>query len=328
MTHRIGILGAAAIAPTAVMLPAKRRNDVVIQAVASRRPGAAAAYAEINGIPVAYETYAALIADPDIGIIYNALPPAGHAEWTIAALKAGKHVLCEKPFAMNGEQARRMVEAADISGKILMEALHSRYHPAFLHLLDLRASGRLGRVKSIRAEFLVEIPYEPKSIRHDPVQGGGAMMDLGCYTLHWIRSFMGSEPEILSAEATLNPLGIDQSMHIDMRFAGGASGEIIADMTSPPFRALLRVEAENGVIELQNPCAPHVSHSIREWIDGEPYREHTVAGATSYDYQLAAMIGAIESGVAPATGGIDPIGNMTAIDSIYAKAGINRSYPV
>lgn len=320
--HRIGILGAAGVAPHGIISPARRRNDVEIRAVASRRAGAADAYAGANGIPVVHDGYAALIADPEIDIVYNALPPAGHAEWTIAALEAGKHVLCEKPFAMNGEEAQAMVDAGKASGKILMEAFHCRYHPAFLYMMDLKGSGRLGKVTSIRAEFLVEIPYDPTSIRHDPAQGGGAMMDIGCYALHWLRSIMGSEPEILSAQATRNPLGVDESMQASLQFPDGTPGEMIVDMARPPFHALLRIEAEKGVVELVNPCAPHIGHSIREWLEGEPYREHTVAGGTSYDHQLAAIIEAVETGTAPLTGGDDPIGNMAAIDAIYRKSGL------
>jgi predicted dehydrogenase len=148
------------------------------------------------------------------------------------------------------------------------------------------------------------------------------MMDIGCYALHWLRSIMGGEPEILSAEGTRNPLGVDESMRASMRFPDGTPAEMVVDMARPPFHALLRIEGEKGAVEFDNPCAPHVGHSIREWLDGEPYREHTVAGGTTYEYQLAAMIEAVESGAPPVTGGIDPLGNMAAIDAIYAKSGI------
>ncbi len=323
--HKIGILGAAGIAPRSIIQPANRRKDTVIHAVASRRPGAAAAYAEKHGIAKAYDSYEAMLADPDIDIIYNALPPAGHKQWSIAALKAGKHVLCEKPIAMDANEAAEMVAAAEQTGRILMEAFHDRYHPAFLHLLALKTAGRLGRLKSVRAEFHVDIPFDPKSIRHDPSQGGGAMMDLGCYPVHWVRSIMGAEPEILSASGTLNPLGVDQSMHVEMRFPDGTAATVNADIASPPFRGLLRLEGENGIVELDNPCLPHKGHSIREWLDGEPYREHTLGAGTTYDYQLAAMIEAVETGKAPLTGGADAVGNMAAVDRIYQASGMHKS---
>jgi predicted dehydrogenase len=323
--HKIGILGAAGIAPRSIIQPANRRKDTVIHAVASRRPGAAAAFAEKHGIIKAYESYEAMLADPEVGIIYNALPPAGHKQWSIAALKAGKHVLCEKPIAMDAKEAAEMVAVAEQTGRILMEAFHDRYHPAFLHLMELKTSGRLGKLKSVKAEFYVGIPFDPKSIRHDPSQGGGAMMDLGCYPVHWVRSIMDAEPEILSAEGTLNPLGVDQSMHVEMRFPDGTPATVIADIANPPFRGLLRLEGEHGIVELDNPCLPHRGHSIREWLDGEPYHEHTLGADTTYDYQLAAMVNAIDTGKTPITGGADAMGNMIAVDTIYRAAGMRQS---
>lgn len=317
--HKIGILGAAGIAPRSIIQPARRRSDAVIHGVASRRPGAARAYADLHAIPKPYESYEALLADDEIDIVYNALPPAGHAEWSIAALEAGKHVLCEKPIGMNADEARRMVAVSEKTGKVLVEAFHDRYHPVFLHLLDLKRSGALGAIKSVKAEFYVNIPFDEKSIRHDPGQGGGCMMDLGCYPLHWLRSFMESEPEILTAEAKLTKLGIDESMVSTMRF-GNVIAELVADITRPPFEAKLRVEAEKGVVEIDNPVLPHKGHSIRGWLDGQ-YLEHTLSGGTTYDYQLEAVIAAAQTGKAALTGGEDAINNMVALESIYKLAG-------
>jgi len=319
--HRIGILGAAGIAPRAIIAPARRRADVVIAAVASRRPAAAAAYADQHGIPVAYAGYDALFADPEIDLVYNALPPAGHAEWTIKALAAGKHVLCEKPFAMTADEARAMVAAADATGRVLMEAFHDRYHPAFLQLLALKP--RLGAIRGLKAEFRVDIPWDPSNIRYDPVQGGGAMMDLGCYPLHWLRSFLGAEPEVASASARLCELGSDTRVEAELLFPGGIPASLFADIQDGPFRGLLRIEAENGTVELDNPCLPHNGHSFREEIGGS-FRQYTVAGGTTYDYQLAAFLEAVDAGAALPTGGADAIGNMMALEKIYERAGVHR----
>jgi predicted dehydrogenase len=319
--HRIGILGAAGIAPRAIIQPVRRRGEVVIGAVASRRADAASDYAAEHGIPSVYAGYDALLADPTIDIVYNALPPAGHAEWTVKALEAGKHVLCEKPFAMNAGEARIMVAAAEASGRVLAEAFHDRYHPLFLYLLAIKP--RLGAVRTLRAEFFVDIPYDPHNIRYDPAQGGGAMMDLGCYPLHWLRSFVGEEPEVLAASARLSPLGSDTQIAADLGFRGGVSASLVADIQDGPFRGLLRIEAENGVVEADNPCLPHRGHSVREWID-DRYREHTIAGDTTYDYQLAAFLEAVDAGIPLPTGGQDAIGNMVAIDNIYDRAGVVR----
>lgn len=321
--HKIGILGAAGIAPRSIIQPVNRREDVTIHAVASRRAQAAQDYAQTHRIAKAYEGYDALLGDPEIDIVYNALPPAGHAEWTIKAFEAGKHVLCEKPIGMTADDARAMAAAAMKADRVLMEAFHDRYHPAFLHLLQIKASGKLGKILSMRAEFYVDIPFDEKSIRHDPAQGGGAMMDLGCYPLHWLRSFHGGEPRILSAQAERTKLGVDQSMQCEMEFDDGVTATLVADIANPPFRGLLKIVGEMGEVELENPCLPHQGHSIRERF-GDSFVIRTVAGGTTYDYQLSALLDAIDTGADLPTGPTDAINNMIALDAIYRLAGFPR----
>lgn len=322
---KLGILGAAGIAPQAIIEPARRRNDVVIQAVASRRPGVAADYARKHKIPDAHDGYETLLADPDIGIVYNALPPSEHARWSIAALQAGKHVLCEKPFAMNATEAGEMVAAAERSGLHLLEAFHDRHHPAFLHLLELKQGGKLGRIKTVKAEFAATIPFDPKSIRHDPAAGGGALMDLGCYPVHWVRAFLGEEPDlVVAASATHNPLGVDESIVATLRFPSGILADVSCGMAKgTPFKALLTVQCEHGSVEIENPVLPHRGHSIRERLQGG-FRHHTVGGSTTYDYQLQALLDVVEGRSVALTGGADAVGNMAVIDAIYAKAGFER----
>ena len=322
---RIGILGAAGIAPQAIIEPARRRGDVVVQAVASRRPGMAADYAKRHQIAVAHDGYEALLADPGIDIVYNALPPSEHARWSIAALEAGKHVLCEKPFAMNATEAEAMVAVAQRTGRHLLEAFHDRYHPVFLHLLALRNDGLLGAIKTVKAEFAVTIPFDPASIRHDPAAGGGALMDLGCYPVHWVRTMLGEEPEmVVAASGTRNQLGVDESITATLRFPSGVLADVSCGMgRNTPFKALLTVHCANGRVEIENPVLPHKGHSVRERLDGG-LRQHTLAGGTTYDYQLAALLGVLAGTAPPLTGGADAIGNMAAIDAIYAKAGFQR----
>jgi predicted dehydrogenase len=192
--------------------------------------------------------------------------------------------------------------------------------------MDLKRDGAFGTIKALTASFHVDIPFDPKSIRHDPSQGGGAMMDLGCYPVHWLRSFMQAEPEVHSASAILNPLGVDQRMEAELVFPGNIVAQMIADISSPPFRGLLRIEGDKGVVELDNPCLPHKGHSLREWF-GDSYREHTLGAGTTYDYQLAAFMDALETGASLPTGGADAIGNMTTVDSIYEAARAGGSFP-
>lgn len=322
---RIGILGAANIAPNAIIYPAARRNDCEITALASRRPEAAKAFAETHGIPRVHESYQALLDDPGIDLVYNALPPSAHAPLSIAALKAGKHVLCEKPFALNGKEAEQMVATAEAAGKRLIEAFHDRYHPVFLHLLSLRDSGALGPVTRLEAEFSVAIPYREGELRHRPELGGGALMDLGCYPVHWLRALMQTEPEVKDARGHATATGVDEDIEADLIFAGNVPARIVTRMAKgTPYTARLIVEAGNGRVEIDNPILPHQGHSVREWLGTAPFREHTLGGGTTYDFQLDAIVKGLQTGSALPTEGADPIGNMTTIDAIYQKAGFAR----
>ncbi|HTD50007.1 MAG TPA: Gfo/Idh/MocA family oxidoreductase, partial [Acidimicrobiia bacterium] len=148
-TLRIGILGAARIAPSAVIKPARNVDEAAIHAVAARDRTRAQSFASKHGIPKVHDTYAALVADPDLDAIYNPLPNGLHAEWTIAALEAGKHVLCEKPFTANAKEAEDVAAVASRTGLVLMEAFHYRYHPLAQRVLDIVGSGVLGQVRHV-----------------------------------------------------------------------------------------------------------------------------------------------------------------------------------
>ena len=241
----IGILGAAGIAPAAVLRPALRRDDVVVAAVASRRD--ARGYADRFGIERAYDSYEKLLADPGVDLVYNALPPSLHAVWSIAALAAGKHVLCEKPFTMNAAEAERVVEAAERSGRRAIEAFHDHYHPLSGWVRRFLAEHGLGTVRRIEAVFTGATPFDPASIRHDPALGGGALMDLGCYPIHWLRAALGAEPEVRRAKARLNPLGADLEIEADLEFPGGVAARVFASMAEGvALASTLHVEGERG----------------------------------------------------------------------------------
>lgn len=315
----IGVLGAAGIAPQALLRPARRRDDLRVVAVASRRPGAAQSYASQHGVPVAFDSYGDLLADRGIDVVYNALPPSEHARWSIAALDAGKHVLCEKPAAMNAAEARGMVEAAARNGRRLLEAFHDHYHPLTRRVIEVVKSGELGQVERIEGSFVAPIPYEPVSIRHDPSVGGGALMDLGCYPVHWLRAVMGEEPAVIAAEMTANPLGADQTIEAELAFAS-ATGRIFASMTAESFSASLTVHGTEGVLEVENPVLPHLGHSVHLAVNGVDSR-FTVGGRETYDYQLDALVHAVVEGGSVATEGADIVANLALMDSIYRAAG-------
>lgn len=319
---RIGILGAAGIAPAAVIRPAARRSDVEVVAVASRREDSARQFAERHGIGRFYGDYSLLLADTGVDLVYNALPPSEHATWSIAALEAGKHVLCEKPFAMNTEEAARMIEAAQISGYRLIEAFHDRYHPLSTELDAIKASGVLGEIRGLRADFSASIPFDPASLRHDPRLGGGSLMDLGCYPVHWVRAFMGEEPTVLGATATLNPLGADLSVNADLKFPSGATAVVTSAMVEQPhLNSSLEVTGTEGHLYVNNMVFPSRGHSITFTIKGLD-RIWTVGGRETYDHQLEAIVSALGTGRHLPTEGSDCLSNMAVIDAIYRAAGL------
>ncbi len=319
---RIGILGAARIAPVAIIEPASRRSDCMIAAVAARDGAKARAYADEHGIPDVADSYEALLQRDDIDLIYNALPPHRHRDLTLAALKAGKPVLCEKPFAMNAAEAQAMVDAARAANIPLVEAFHYRFHPAFLRVLGLVRSGELGTLQAIEADFSVTIPYREGELRHTLGVGGGALMDLGCYPVHWLRTLTGEEPVIASAECSCERPGVDMTTHARLDFPGGVTGTISCNMAPGIERRIfLKAHCSDGSVTFINPVAPHKGHDIEISRHGETHHEQ-IEGDTTYDYQLGHMIDVMSGASKPLTGGSDAVANMAAIDAIYRAGGL------
>lgn len=318
---KVGILGAAAIAPAAIIDPARRRSDVVVTAIASRGLARARAFARQHEIETAYGSYEELLADNAVDLVYVALPPSAHAEWSIAALRAGKDVLCEKPFALNGAEARAMTEAATATGRRLVEAFHDHYHPLAARTKEL--TGTLGRLISVEGVFVVRNSFEPGALRHEPALGGGALMDLGVYPLHGIRHLLDEEPVRAETSAKLNPSGADESIESELAFPSGVTGLIRASM-SADLENWIRVVGERGELRVDGVVFPSKGHSISYTIDGIE-RIETVAGRSTYDHQLEALIAGLASGQPLPTEGHDSVATMDAVDQIYAAAGMRMS---
>src|SRR5205823_7405165 len=196
MSLRIGILGAARIAPAALVKPAASNSSVSVTAVAARSLDRAQAFATRHGIERAYAGYEELLADPEIDAVYNPLPNGLHGRWTLAALAAGKHVLCEKPFTANAAEAREIAHLAEASDRVVMEAFHYRYHPLALRIEEIVASGELGKLKHVETALCFPLP-KFSDIRYNYALAGGATMDAGCYAGHMARTFGGENPEVV-----------------------------------------------------------------------------------------------------------------------------------
>ena len=314
---RIGILGAAKIAPGAVIKPAAKRDDVVIACVAARDPARARAYADEHGIADVAEDYAALVARDDLDLIYNALPPAGHPEWTIRALEAGKAVLCEKPFARNAALARTMTEAAERTGRTLIEAFHYRYHAVIRRAEAIVRSGELGEITGAEATFQVPIPFRDGELRWIDAQGGGALMDLGCYPIHALRTLIGAEPQVVSASAVLER-GVDEETRAMLRF-GDLPADLYTAMNGTTRAAVVTLTGTRGQLEITNFVAPQIGCAFTVTVDGVTRQEDT-AGPTTYEAQLAHVVDVLVNGATPLTGGADAVANMAVIDAVRAAS--------
>jgi predicted dehydrogenase len=306
----------------AVIEPAKRRSDVEVVAIAALRPGAAARFAYDHAIAAAYRSYEELIRDPDVDLVYNALPPASHARYSIMALEAGKHVLCEKPFALNAREARVMNAAAARCGRRIFEAFHDRYHPVFRHVMALTAEGQFGQIRRLTGVFNHTMPQSAGEFRYRPDLGGGVLMDYGCYPIHWCRSFAEREPVVTEARVKIGSAGVEEEVFARLSFPDGIEATIESRMTEGwDMHARFIVEAEKGSVCLVNNILPHRGHSVIADFDGVA-REYTLAGGTTFDHQLEAILAAIETGETAMTEGDDPVANMAVIDAIYRAAGM------
>jgi predicted dehydrogenase len=323
---RFGILGAARIAPLALIQLATRLPGVNVAAVAASSVEKARTFAKRHNIATVSESYSALVESPHLDAIYNALPPNLHEQWSVAALESGKHVLCEKPFAMNATEARRMVAAANASQRVLVEAFHYRFHPFFQRVLDLLADDAIGAIRHVEAQFDVRIPYRSSEFRHEPMLGGGALMDLGCYPAHWVRTLLGSEPQVVQAQCTRSAAGVDVATRASLRFPGGATAEITTamdDTAAEQHCARVVIEGEKGRLILVNPVAPHNGNEIITEVGGTS-RSESVVGESTYYHQLHHFLAAADGSEALLTGGEDAINNMQLIDNIYTAAGFER----
>ena len=318
---RIGVLGAAKITPAALLKPAKSVDEADVVAVAARDPERARAFATKRGVARALDSYDALIADPDIDAVYNPLPNGLHAEWTIKALEAGKHVLCEKPFTANAAEAELVAAAAERTGLVVMEAFHWRYHPVAARVLDIVGSGELGELRRVESTMAFPL-FKSSDIRWQLDLAGGALMDAGCYTVHQVRTFARSEPEVVRAAAKLKSPGVDRVMDAELRFANGVTGRIFTSMWSSKVLALkVRVVGDRGQIDILNATQPQLFHRFTVKTPSGKRRER-IKGEATYWYQLKAFCAAVLRGEPTLTPPSESIANMRAIDAIYRAAGM------
>ena len=323
---RIGVLGAAKIAPSALIRPARRVDEVEVTAIAARDRAKAERFAAKHGIPNVHDSYQALIDDPSIDAIYNPLPNGLHGRWTIAGLEAGKDVLCEKPFTANADEAEAVAAVADRSGRVVMEAFHYRYHPLIDRILEI-IRDELGAVRHVETCMIIPLPSR-RDIRWQLDLAGGSAMDVGCYTIHLLRTLAGEEPEVIRASARERSPGIDRWLQADMHFASGATGKVTASMLSRRLLSLgARVEGDKGELRVFNPYAPHYFARVTVRSNGRKRTMPRPSREPTYLFQLRAFTGAVLRGEPILTGPADSIANMRVIDAAYRAAGLEPRQP-
>jgi len=320
---RIGVLGAARITPTALIKPARTLDGVEVAAVAARDRRRAEAFAARWGVPAVHDSYADLLADPSLDAVYVPLPNGLHAQWTQAAVAAGKHVLCEKPFTANAAQARQVAAAAEATGLVVMEAFHYRYHPVARRMAELVHGGDLGRIQRVETAMCFPLPVF-SDIRYNFGLAGGALMDAGCYAVHCLRLLSPGEPTVTTAKAlTLKrDRRIDRAMTAQFSLPGGATGHIHASMwSSTLLLARAKVVGDRGTMTVINPFAPQYWSRFTVDIDGRRRREHFDSQAT-YVHQLRAFAAAVRGEPTNLTPPSDSIATMSLIDDIYTAAAL------
>jgi predicted dehydrogenase len=312
---RFGILGAARIAQGAMIAPARELGCATVTAIGASSAERASAFAAHHAIP-ASGTYDDLINRTDVDVVYIALPPSAHAEWTLKALAAGKHVLLEKPAVTTYDEAVAIDDAAKSAGLRVIEAFHYRYHPLFAHVLEIVRSGQLGTLQTAHAEFSVPIARNADEFRWKAALGGGALADLGCYCVHWLRTIAGEEPTITGAAQWLEPDGCDRRTEATLLFPGGMIASLATDMDQAGSGAvaILTVTGSEGRLEIINPLAPQKGHQFLQHTAGGT-REEQFERKPTFEYQLEAVCTALRNGNPLPTEGNDLLGNAKAMQN-------------
>ncbi len=312
---RLGLLSTANI-NRAILAGAAKTRQVDVVAVASRDAGRADAYAAEHGIATAHGSYDALLADPEVEAVYISLPNGMHHEWTMHALAAGKHVLCEKPYTRHPHEAEEAFDAADAAGLVLAEAFMYRHHPQTATVARLVADGAIGRLCAVKATFTFPL-HDLSDVRALPELDGGALMDVGCYCVSGIRLLAG-DPEHVRGEQVTGTTGIDMAFHGTLRCAGDVVGQFEATFRSPQ-RQSLEVVGEDGVLVVEAPWRIDWGGSVTVRRDGATELVD-VEEADAYTLELENLAAAIEGRAPALLGRADAVGQARAIDALYRSA--------
>ena len=321
-----GVMGNANIARVCVIPAIQKSRNGTVRALASRTPQQAADVAGKNRIAKVYGDYQALIEDPDIEAIYIPLPNHLHHPWSLTALEAGKHVLCEKPLACNAAEAEEMSAGAQQSGRILMEAFMYRFHPRSRHIRQMVRSGRIGPPRLIRSAFCYRMAdadfQNTDNARLNPSMGGGALLDVGCYGVSVARWLFNAEPHQVQCQASFHPDGVDLHVVGVLAFPGEKLATVEASMVAG-LQQTYTVVGENGVIGLPHdafiPWEKDAQYTLRE-NDAESAEPEMIAGADEYQLMVEHFVDVVKGRKPVDYATTDSIGNMRVLDALAEAA--------
>jgi predicted dehydrogenase len=320
---RWGILSTANIAVEKVIPGMRSATRAEILGIASRDKGRAESAARQLGIPRAYGSYEALLADPDIDAVYVPLPNHRHAQWAIAAARAGKHVLCEKPLAMTALEAQAIVDAGRQAGVVIMEAFMYRQHPSWVAVRELIASGRIGRLSAVDSWFSYHLD-DPTNIRNIREVGGGALYDIGCYSINLSRMLFGEEPASVAAAIVRDPASeVDVLTSALLVFPSGVATFTCATRVEPDQR--VSIYGTTGRIEIEIPfnIPPNLPTRVFVTAGGDPPVAPATeilefAPADAYGVEVDRFAEAVLDGATVPITGEDSVANMRVIERLFA----------
>jgi predicted dehydrogenase len=300
-----------------------RRNKLV--AVASRNQETADAYAKKKKIPRSHGSYEALLADPEIDVIYNPLPNHLHAEWTIKAVQAGKHVLCEKPLALSVDEVDAIKAAAQKHGRVVAEAFMYRHHPQTLKVQEMVNGGSLGTVKLVRGSFSFVLTREG-DVRLNPEWGGGSIWDVGCYPISYTRTVLGQNPLEVSGWQITGPTGIDETFVGQMKFANDVLAQFDCSFVIP-LHSFMEIVGSEATLNISLPFKPQVREAVY-LTQGGKTKTIRIKGQELYIGEVEDMANAILLGQSPRISLDDSRANVAAITGLLESARSGRAVRV
>ena len=296
-------------------LRTSKRNQLL--AIGSRSQEKADEYARKNKVKRAYGSYEALLADPDIDVIYNPLPNHLHAEWTIKAIQAGKHVLLEKPIALTLDEVDAISTEAKNYGKVVAEAFMYRTHPQTLKVQEMVAGGMLGKIKLVRGSYTY-VSTNPNDIRWRPEMGGGALWDIGCYPLSYTRTVLGTEPLNVFADQVISSTGVDETFIAQLGFPQDVYAQIDCSFVTP-YHTFMEIVGDEATLIIPKPFTPGISENLYLNRNGKTETIH-VKGPILYLGEVEDMADAVLLGKPTRVSLADSRANVAAILALFESA--------